>query len=121
MGAQQSQQIWCNELIYAYLFSTGTKTLLLFVIRDHVRAVTPLEPLTKAVEADLEKIWSGISKVHLQPYNQFGLMLHINLSLFSRQSSLHLAYMISSTSCTRRYRIKYSTPTHLLPMLRRSE
>jgi hypothetical protein len=41
----------------------GSKTLLLFVIRDHVRAVTPLEPLTQAVEADLEKIWSGISKV----------------------------------------------------------
>jgi hypothetical protein len=43
--------------------SAGSKTLLLFVIRDHVRAVTPLEPLTQAVEADLEKIWSGISKV----------------------------------------------------------
>jgi len=41
---------------------SGSKTLLLFVIRDHVRAVTSLEPLTKTVEADLGKIWSGISK-----------------------------------------------------------
>jgi hypothetical protein len=45
--------------------SAGSKTLLLFVIRDHVRGTTPLEPLTRAVEADLEKIWSGISKVRV--------------------------------------------------------
>lgn len=50
------------QLFGKHSSSAGSKTLLLFVIRDHVRAVTPLEPLTQAVEADLEKIWSGISK-----------------------------------------------------------
>ncbi|KAF7730665.1 Dynamin-like GTPase that mediates homotypic ER fusion [Apophysomyces ossiformis] len=37
------------------------KTLLLFVIRDHVGA-TPLENLAKTLQADLEKIWAGLSK-----------------------------------------------------------
>ncbi|KAI8139063.1 RHD3/Sey1 [Fennellomyces sp. T-0311] len=37
------------------------KTLILIVIRDHVGA-TPLENLAKTLQADLEKIWSGLSK-----------------------------------------------------------
>jgi hypothetical protein len=50
------------QLFGRHSSGSGSKTLLLFVIRDHVRAVTPLEPLTRAVESDLEKIWGGISK-----------------------------------------------------------
>lgn len=38
------------------------KTLLLFVIRDHVGA-TPLANLSNTLKADLEKIWQGLSKV----------------------------------------------------------
>lgn len=38
------------------------KTLILIVIRDHVGA-TPLENLAKTLQADLEKIWAGLSKV----------------------------------------------------------
>ncbi|KAG0165182.1 Dynamin-like GTPase that mediates homotypic ER fusion [Apophysomyces sp. BC1034] len=37
------------------------KTLLLIVIRDHVGA-TPLENLARTLQADLEKIWAGLSK-----------------------------------------------------------
>ncbi|KAI9022781.1 RHD3/Sey1 [Phycomyces nitens] len=37
------------------------KTLILIVIRDHVGA-TPLENLSKTLQADLEKIWAGVSK-----------------------------------------------------------
>ncbi|KAI8391135.1 RHD3/Sey1 [Radiomyces spectabilis] len=37
------------------------KTLLLIVIRDHVGS-TPLENLAKTLQADLEKIWDGLSK-----------------------------------------------------------
>ncbi|KAF9935373.1 Dynamin-like GTPase that mediates homotypic ER fusion [Linnemannia zychae] len=37
------------------------KTLLLFVIRDHVGA-TPLENLSNTLRADLERIWHGLSK-----------------------------------------------------------
>ena len=38
------------------------KTLLLFVIRDHVGA-TPLANLANTLRADLERIWHGLSKV----------------------------------------------------------
>lgn len=38
------------------------KTLLLFVIRDHVGA-TPLANLSNTLKADLERIWHGLSKV----------------------------------------------------------
>lgn len=37
------------------------KTLILFVIRDHVGA-TPLSNLTATLTADMEKIWAGLSK-----------------------------------------------------------
>src|SRR5205807_2471330 len=37
------------------------KTLLLFVIRDHVGS-TPLANLSRTLQADMERIWSGISK-----------------------------------------------------------
>ncbi|CAJ0631706.1 16319_t:CDS:10 [Entrophospora sp. SA101] len=39
----------------------GEKTLLLFVIRDHVGA-TPLENLANTLTADLERIWDSVSK-----------------------------------------------------------
>ncbi|KAI7867302.1 root hair defective 3 GTP-binding protein-domain-containing protein [Mucor mucedo] len=38
------------------------KTLLLIVIRDHVGS-TPLANLARTLQADLEKIWAGLSKV----------------------------------------------------------
>jgi protein SEY1 len=37
------------------------RTLLLFVIRDHI-GVTPLENLTATLSADLNRIWESISK-----------------------------------------------------------
>jgi hypothetical protein len=39
-----------------------SKTLLLFVVRDHVRQATPLEKLQTIIEKDLRDIWSGINK-----------------------------------------------------------
>lgn len=38
------------------------KTLIMFVIRDHVGA-TPLANLTATLTADMEKIWAALSKV----------------------------------------------------------
>jgi hypothetical protein len=40
------------------------KTLILFVIRDHVGA-TPMANLTGTLKADMEKIWASLSKVSL--------------------------------------------------------
>jgi hypothetical protein len=40
----------------------SAKTLLLFVIRDHVRQATPLEKLQATLEADLTRLWRGITK-----------------------------------------------------------
>jgi hypothetical protein len=45
-----------------HLYYSKEKTLLLVVIRDHVGS-TPLANLAKTLQADLEKIWSGLSKV----------------------------------------------------------
>jgi len=42
-------------------FSSVQKTLLLFVIRDHVGA-TPLANLSQTLVADLTKIWDSLSK-----------------------------------------------------------
>ncbi len=39
-----------------------SKTLLLFVVRDHVRQATPLEKLSSIIEKDLRDIWAGINK-----------------------------------------------------------
>ncbi|GAA5977656.1 hypothetical protein JCM11641_006892 [Rhodosporidiobolus odoratus] len=41
--------------------SSQDKTLLLFVIRDHIGA-TPLQNLTNTLTADLQRLWSGLSK-----------------------------------------------------------
>lgn len=41
---------------------SSDKTLILFVIRDHVGA-TPLSNLTATLTADMEKIWASLSKV----------------------------------------------------------
>lgn len=38
------------------------KTLILFVIRDHIGA-TPMANLTATLKQDMEKIWATISKV----------------------------------------------------------
>lgn len=43
------------------LSSTSPRTLLLFVIRDHVGA-TPLSNLRATLIADLSKIWDSIAK-----------------------------------------------------------
>jgi hypothetical protein len=40
------------------------KTLLLFVIRDHVGA-TPLANLTATLTQDMEKIWASLAKVRV--------------------------------------------------------
>jgi hypothetical protein len=45
-----------------YYYYSKEKTLLLIVIRDHVGS-TPLANLAKTLQADLEKIWAGLSKV----------------------------------------------------------
>ena len=39
-----------------------SKTMLLFVVRDHVKQVTPLEKLVAIIEKDLAEIWAGIAK-----------------------------------------------------------
>jgi len=41
--------------------STSGRTLLLFVIRDHI-GVTPLSNLAQTLEADMNKIWDSLSK-----------------------------------------------------------
>jgi len=41
--------------------SSGGRTLLLFVIRDHI-GVTPLANLQSTLTADLLRIWDGLSK-----------------------------------------------------------
>jgi hypothetical protein len=43
------------------LFHSKEKTLLFFVIRDHI-GVTPLENLARTLRTDLERIWSELSK-----------------------------------------------------------
>ncbi|KAJ8099869.1 RHD3/Sey1 [Lipomyces tetrasporus] len=43
------------------LFSSPNKSLLLFVIRDHI-GVTPLENLAATLTADLERIWESLIK-----------------------------------------------------------
>ena len=40
------------------------KTLILFVIRDHVGS-TPMSNLTATLTQDMEKIWASLSKVRL--------------------------------------------------------
>jgi protein SEY1 len=42
-------------------FSANQRTLLLFVIRDHIGA-TPLANLQATLTADLQRIWDGLSK-----------------------------------------------------------
>ncbi|KAG2382933.1 hypothetical protein C9374_004900 [Naegleria lovaniensis] len=39
-----------------------SKTLLLFVIRDHIRSTTDLDTLKEQMMKDIEKIWTGIMK-----------------------------------------------------------
>ena len=41
--------------------SSNQRTLLLFVIRDHI-GTTPLENLTATLSADLHRIWDSLSK-----------------------------------------------------------
>ncbi|KAK9240980.1 RHD3/Sey1, partial [Lipomyces kononenkoae] len=45
------------------LFSSPNRSLLLFVIRDHI-GVTPLENLMTTLTADLERIWDSLIKPH---------------------------------------------------------
>lgn len=47
---------------FALFASSKEKTLLFIVIRDHVGSA-PLDSLAKTFQADLEKIWDGLSKV----------------------------------------------------------
>ncbi|KAI8071554.1 root hair defective 3 GTP-binding protein-domain-containing protein [Gongronella butleri] len=50
-----------NLQLFQHSRSSKEKTLLFFVIRDHVGS-TPLENLAKTLQSDLEKIWDGLSK-----------------------------------------------------------
>jgi len=54
----------CKVLNFSslHLYLRKEKTLLLFVIRDHVGS-TPLENLSSTLKADLERIWHDLSKV----------------------------------------------------------
>jgi hypothetical protein len=49
-----------KQLIFVQCSSSG-RTLLLFVIRDHIGA-TPLANLQATLTADLSRIWEGLSK-----------------------------------------------------------
>lgn len=53
-----------NLQLFQHSRSSKEKTLLFFVIRDHVGS-TPLENLAKTLQSDLEKIWDGLSKVEI--------------------------------------------------------
>lgn len=52
------------QLIKIVSFRSKQKTLLLFVIRDHVGS-TPMSNLTSTLTQDMEKIWHSLSKVRL--------------------------------------------------------
>ena len=48
-------------LTFATLTRRNPRTLLLFVIRDHI-GTTPLENLQNTLTADMKKIWESLSK-----------------------------------------------------------
>ena len=50
-----------DQCFFIVFYSSVQKTLLLFVIRDHVGA-TPLSNLAQTLEADLKRIWESLSK-----------------------------------------------------------
>ncbi|ORX56723.1 root hair defective 3 GTP-binding protein [Hesseltinella vesiculosa] len=50
-----------NLQLFQHSKTSKEKTLLFFVVRDHV-GTTPLENLAKTLQSDLEKIWAGLSK-----------------------------------------------------------
>lgn len=52
-------EIECED----WLFRGAKKTMILFVIRDHVPQETPLEKLQATLREDMEEIWKGIIKV----------------------------------------------------------
>lgn len=53
---------------FIHLASSSQKTMLLFVIRDHVGA-TPLANLSATLTADMNKIWDGLVKVRSSPFS----------------------------------------------------
>jgi protein SEY1 len=59
-------QLFAKHL-YGSIFSKNrkSKTLLLFVIRDHLKN-TKLEILREQIGKDIEKIWNSISKVRIR-------------------------------------------------------
>jgi len=54
----------CVWMYVGNIFGNNSKekTLLFFVIRDHIGA-TPLSNLSNTLRSDLEQIWRGLSKV----------------------------------------------------------
>ena len=54
--------VFLKMAIILRMMNRKEKTLLLFVIRDHVGA-TPLINLSNTLRADLERIWHGLAKV----------------------------------------------------------
>lgn len=54
--------VLCPLPIVPKIILRKEKTLLLFVIRDHIGS-TPLANLSNTLKADLERIWQGLSKV----------------------------------------------------------
>lgn len=54
-------QLCCNRALLTYTHSTNQRTLLLFVIRDHI-GTTPLANLQATLSADMQKIWDTLSK-----------------------------------------------------------
>lgn len=50
-----------SSITHTFCLSTNSRTLLLFVIRDHI-GVTPLANLQATLTADLQKIWDSLSK-----------------------------------------------------------
>ena len=45
-----------------FLKDQSSKTLLLFVIRDHIAQTSPLQVLKKQILQDIDKIWNSIIK-----------------------------------------------------------
>lgn len=84
--------------------SSHEKTMLLFVIRDHVGS-TPLKNLMETLTQDMEKIWASLSKVRTSSGSKKASNVAITVYLShvhrSRTTSHRPAYRTTLTSLLR--------------------
>lgn len=60
---------------YFHFISSGPKTILLFIIRDHIPKETPLEKLKGIILKDMNNIWEGLTKVFFKKKKFFFFLL----------------------------------------------